>query len=147
MKALAIVQKFYPNVTVVKDAAKELKIEVTEKDCLSRKVKSHTECALALACKREYGLDGIIIAMRVAYMVKGTEAVRFGLGESIAREITAFDRKGSFEPGEYKLLKPTHRIGDPASSGTRNGYKKGKSGRAVRYRHITEDVRHILEAQ
>src|SRR5882724_8929230 len=118
MKALSIVQKFYPNVTSVKDSAKELKILVSERDCQSRKVKSHTECALALACKREFGLDGIVIAMRVAYMVKGTEAVRFGLGESIAREITAFDRKGSFAPGEYKLLKPTHRIGDAASSGT-----------------------------
>ncbi len=146
MKALAIVQKFYPNVEVVKDAPRELKIQVSKQDCESKKTKSHTECALALACKREFGLDGIVIAMRVAYMVKGSEAMRFGLGESIAREITAFDRKGSFEPGEYKLLKPTHRIGDPASSGTRQGYRKGKSGKTVKYRHITEDVRHILEA-
>ncbi len=143
--ALSIVQRFYPNVRSVTDTKKNVFVEVTIKDCKSKAVKNHQECALALACKRTMGLDGVIIAMRVAYLVKGKEAVRFGLGESIAREITAFDRNGSFHPGKYILLKPSHRIGNPASSGTKNGYQKGKSGRKIAYHHLTQDVRHIYE--
>ncbi len=142
MTALQIVQKFYPNVATVTDAKKETTIEVTKRDCQSKAVKNHSECALATACKRAMDLDGVVIAIRVAYLIKGNEAVRFGLGESIAREVTAFDRQGNFEPGEYTLLKPTHRIGDPASSGARK-FKRGKSGRTVKHRHMTEDVRHI----
>ncbi len=142
--ALTIVQKFYPNVASVKDSPKNLFIEVTPRDCQSKAVKNHNDCALALACKREFGLDGVVIALRAAYLIKGNEAVRFGLGESIAREITAFDRNGAFDPGKYQLVKPTHRIGDPSSSGSRTGYKKGKSGRKVKYRHITGDIRHIF---
>lgn len=142
--ALSIVQRFYPSVTTVVDATEHMKVKVTKRDCESRAVKNHQECALAIACKRSLQVNGVIIAIRAAYLVDGKKAYRYGLGESIAREVTAFDRNGRFEPGEYQLLKPSHRIGDQRSSGSRtytksNGKGKGKG----KYRHITTDIRDI----
>lgn len=142
--ALSIVQRFYPDVKTVRDAQKDLFIEVTDRDCRSKGVKQHTECALAVACKRALGVKGVIIAIRAAYIVNGKQAIRYGLGEAIAREVTAFDRNGSFEPGEYRLMVPTHKIGDPASSGSRK-YKKGGGVAKGKYRHITTDVRQIQD--
>ena len=140
--ALNIVQKFYPKVRSVVDAVEPLMVEVTKRDCESKAVKDHTECALAVACKRSLTISGVIIAIRAAYLVEGTVAYRYSLGEAIAREITAFDRKGNFEPGTYKLLVPSHRIGDPASSGSRK-WQSGKGKKKGSYRHITTDVREL----
>jgi hypothetical protein len=142
--ALSIVQKFYPKVRTVMDGSEPVTIEVSRRDCESKAVKNHRECALALACKRHFEINGVVIALRVAYLVNGNKAYRYGLGEAIAREITAFDRNGGFEPGEYTLLVPSHRIGDPRSSGGRKYTKGGKPQRRIEHRHITTDVRTLL---
>lgn len=142
MTALQIVQKFYPEVKTVVDGNSSIIVEVTKRDCESKAVKSHKDCALALACKRHFDIQGVIIAVRVAYLVEKDRAIRYGLGEAIAREITAFDRHGSFAPGEYKLLQPSHKIGDPKSSGSRTkSINKGKT--KIVHRHLTSDIRRI----
>src|SRR5438105_4939404 len=82
-RALAIVQKYFPKVTVVKDLEKDQVFEVTSADVKSAAGgrKRHAECAAALACVRQFHLDGAIISRSRGYLVKGTTATR---GETTA---------------------------------------------------------------
>lgn len=138
MKALQIVQKFYPEVTRVSDAAKPMTIQVTRRDIKKSTVQTHNSCAIASACKREKQVDGVIVAVRIAYMIYGKKATRYSIPESLAREIVAFDRNGDFAPGEYRLGKPEKKLGDPAARGSETRKKKGKK---VVYRHLTNAIR------
>ena len=60
--ALGIVRKFFPHVAAVHDALTNTQIEVTKADASSRAVKNHNACAMAVACKRKFKLDGVIIS-------------------------------------------------------------------------------------
>jgi len=146
MTALSLVRQFYPDVTSVSDAKKDLALEVISKDLLASKRKKHPECALAQACKRSYEVKGVVIALSVAYVInKDNVATRYKIPPSASREIIAFDRNGTFEPGAYTLQKPT--------KGEKLGYKpshtnpdKGVNGKTKnRYRHLTENVRSLFE--
>jgi CheY-specific phosphatase CheX len=95
--ALRIVKKFFPEVTDVEDAEKSQVIEVT--------------CAMAVACKRKYNLDGVIISVKTAYLIKGKKAKRFSLPESVSREIVSFDRDSGFAAGQYRLSKIAFGVG------------------------------------
>lgn len=101
--ALSVVRSFFPKVQKVVDASHPLRIEVTDKDASSKGNKKHDSCAMAVACKRKFHLDGVIISRSMAYLVKGNKARRFQLPQSVAREIVSFDRGAGFEPGEYRL--------------------------------------------
>lgn len=103
MTKLQIVQRFYPNVTKVIDAGAPIRVEVTDSDVKKSSRRNHNECAFAQACKRTLKADGMIVAIKTAYIIKGNKAVRFTVGDVISREITAFDRNASFEPGVYNL--------------------------------------------
>jgi hypothetical protein len=143
-KALHNVRKFFPKVTRVTDAAKGLEIEVTKQDDKVSRRNDHAGCAMAVACKREYKLDGVIIARTVAYLVKGDEAIRYYVPERATREIVSFDRGGGFAPGSYALTKPTYNLGHShgkAPEGSRGG-KTG--GLAKRFHHLTDGVRTVL---
>lgn len=137
--ALQIVKRLYPQVMSVTDSNRNVKIEVTSKDCSSRAVKDHTECALAVACKRVS--DGAIICVKTAYLIKGSKAVRYSLPESASREITAFDRNAPFEPGLYHLaaVSPSSRLMTRREPGA-----KTKNGKAPNY-HRTENIRGVVE--
>lgn len=113
--ALAIVRKYYPNISSIKDATKSLSIKVTADDCKSSRRKSPDGCPMAQACKRSY--DGAIIAMSTAYLVKGNKAIRFTVPAAVSREIVSFDRHHDFAVGTYKLNKPS------------KGYRLGRDGR------------------
>jgi hypothetical protein len=144
MTALGIVQRFYPEVKTVRDATKPLNIEVTKRDINSSAVKNHKDCALAVACKRAEAVDGAIVAVRAAYIIKGDAATRYHIPESVAREIIAFDRSGEFAPGQYRLLKPIHKLGDPAGTGSNN--RKAQPVKKRPFRHITTGIRQIRDA-
>lgn len=103
---LGIVQRHFPNVNKVQDATKNLTIEVTNDDDKKSKRRNMNECAMAVACKRAYKADGVILSRKVAYLVKGDLAIRFIIPESVAREITSFDRGAGFAPGSYHLHRP-----------------------------------------
>src|SRR5580704_307502 len=103
MTALQIVQKFYPGIKVVRDAKTPVRIEVLKRDIDDSDVRSHKFCAVARACKRAQHIDGAIIALKVAYLIKGGEALRYSMPESLSREIVAYDRNGDFAPGTYRL--------------------------------------------
>lgn len=102
--ALGIVRKYYPQVTRVVEAKRDLQILVTPADSRRSTKKSPNTCALARACEREY--EGAIISMSVAYLVKGDKAMRYMVPAAVSREIVSFDRHQDFAPGDYKLKAP-----------------------------------------
>jgi hypothetical protein len=139
--ALQIVQHFHPEVTTVKDAKRNIHIEVLPRDTSLATVKNHKTCAMAVACKRRFHLDGVIISVGRAYLVKGKTATRFKLPESVSREIVSFDRKAGFAPGEYQLdaPSPSTRLGVRSEGGhTRH---KGRGNGDKRFQHATQDTR------
>src|SRR6266404_4466801 len=103
--SLELVRKFFPEVTRVEDSGRNSIIEVTKKDETIAKKKSHKTCAMAVACKRKFDLDGVIISVNRAYLIKDKVARRYMLPESVSREVVSFDRDAGFEPGEYELQK------------------------------------------
>lgn len=136
--ALQIVQKLYPEVTSVVDSKRNKVIEVTAKDCSSKAVKNHKECALAVACRKV--ADGAIICVKSAYLIKGTKATRYKVPESVSREITSFDRNAPFEPGTYHLtaVPASGELGAKRKPGGHTG-----NGKKADY-HRTENIREML---
>ena len=142
--ALEVVRKFFPQVKSVVDATKNAHIEVTAQDDKVAKRKSHKTCAMAVACKRKFNLDGVIISANRAYLVKGTQARRFELPPSVSREVVSFDRGGGFEPGDYELSRPgpAHRLGAiPKSHGNENN---GRTRPERKFAHKTGGIRLAL---
>lgn len=139
-RALTRVQKLYPKVTVVVDAAEPISVTVTRADSDSGHSLEVTECALAIACKREFKLVGAIIGLSFSYLIRGTTAFRFHTPTSVAREITTFDRHHDFAPGTYSLrpVTPVHRLG------VRTGRPRGNANPSAKPRgpyHMTAGVR------
>ena len=141
--ALNIVRKFFgANITEVEDSDKPINVEVTARDVNASERKAHAGCALAVACKRSKGLDGVLISTSTAYLVKGHKAVRYRVPPSVAREIVSFDRGSGFEPGEYRLdiVPPTSRFGETRSTGKSNGGHRKPQARHL----ISHNVRSVL---
>lgn len=146
-RALSIVQAVFPNVLKVVDAKKDTVTEVTKRDTSSATVRNHKACAMAVACKRKLDLDGVIMSVSTAYLIKGDTATRYLVPEAVSREITSFDRNATFEPGEYRLKAPgrTNRL-DFGRHGTvpDRSPKAGNGNFSKRYRHKTEGIRASL---
>jgi len=142
--ALQVVKKFFPQVKTVVDANRNARIKVTGKDEKLANKKSHKTCAMAVACKREFHLDGVIISANRAYLVKGDQARRFELPPSVTKEIVSFDRGAGFEPGTYELSKvsPTARLDHPKRNGTGHSSRGGDKPR--KFRHKTGGIRIAL---
>lgn len=142
-QALNVVRKFFPNVKRVVDANRNAVIEVTAKDASSKAVKDHNACAMAVACKRKFHLDGVIISRSVAYLIKGNKARRFKLPESVSREVVSFDRGAGFAIGTYELssISPTSRLGLSHPGNERTTIRDHEPPRS---RHMTTRVRSVL---
>lgn len=142
MSAINVVRKFFPKVNIVVDSSRNAMIEVTKADAGSRAVKDHSACAMAVACKRKFHLDGVIISRTIAYLIKGKQARRFHLPESVSREVVSFDRGSGFSPGKYELsrIPPMSRLGVHAA-----GVVSGNKSSAPRAKaHFTTNVRSVL---
>lgn len=147
MSTLSVVNKFFPKVTSVIDATHNQAIEVTLKDASSKAVKDHKGCAMAVACKRKFHLDGVIISRSVAYLVKGKQARRFKLPQSVSREVVSFDRGAGFAPGIYALAKVPmlNRQGARAKrDDPKRSHKSQNPNKIKRFRHLTINVRSVL---
>ena len=143
--SLRIVKQFFPEVTKVTDADKPLHVTVTAGDNKSSQVRNHNACAMAVACKRQEKCDGVIVAVGVAYTIKGQEAVRYVLPPSVSREVVSFDRKAGFVPGEYQLSVPAKRIGARTGKESEsNSGRQNSGGIKRRFRHFTEGIRTAL---
>ena len=141
--ALKIVQRRFPQVSKIVDSRKPLSIEVTGRDVNSAKRKDHQVCAMAVACKRKFKLDGVIISVKRAYAIKGNRAVRFDIPETVSREIVSFDRGAEFVPGNYRLnaIPKSSRSGRSTPRAPRpNGGRK----RPYAHIHKTEGIRAVL---
>ncbi len=141
--AIDIVQKVFPNVKRVVDAKKDSDFEVTKRDTSSATVRNHKACAMAVACKRKLDLDGVIMSVSTAYLVKGDTATRYKVPPSVSREIVAFDRQASFEPGEYKLKAVPSSASLGAHQGGADSPRKARSN-GKRFRHKTDNIRASL---
>ncbi len=143
MSTLSVVKKFFPNVKFVTDAKTNAFIEVTDADVKKSKLKNHKECAMAVACKRKFKLDGVIIAKSVAYLVKGNKARRFDVPESVSREVVSFDRGSGFSPGNYALraVSPANRMDRPKRE--KLSAERNHKGNPIekRFQHRTDNVR------
>ncbi|MDA4119962.1 MAG: hypothetical protein OK436_05190 [Thaumarchaeota archaeon] len=141
--AISVVRKFFPEVKFIEDAGRNAMIEVTKADEASAKRKSHKTCAMAVACKRKFSLDGVVISVNTAYLVKGDTAKRYVLPQSVSREVVSFDRDGGFAPGEYQLSKvpEARKLGkhDTGNGHGPNGHVKERV-----FRHHTEGIRTSL---
>jgi hypothetical protein len=70
--SLAMVKRHFPKVESVEDADKPIIVEVTDDDVAHANIKDHETCALAIACKRSFKADGVIIGMtHVNYQGQG----------------------------------------------------------------------------
>lgn len=146
--SLKVVQKYFPHVKSVKDAKSNIKIEVTKQDDKMATRKAHKNCAMAVACKRKMKLDGVIISVGTAYMVKGDRATRFHLPERVSREVVSFDRGGGFDTGVYQLDKPcpSNRLGSPNNSRGRHGSKE-YTGKVKKHKVLTRGIRSVLGSE
>lgn len=120
------------------DAKNVLLLEIKRPDILGSSKADAANCAAARALKRCYGSDARVFLTRT-YVKIGNAWARFMTPEAISREITAFDRGATFEPGEYTLNPPpkTMRLDYRAKP---TGPKK-TSGKSSKPRHVTASVR------
>ena len=133
------IRRLFPHLKDAVDATEPIEVSVTQNDCDAGKAMQAGECAMAVAAKRQYKADGIVIGVSASYLIKGTRAIRYQTPASVAREIVSFDRHHDFAPGNYKLsaVSPARRFGV-------NTHQKGgghKSKRIVH--HHTVRVREL----
>lgn len=143
--ALKFVQDRFPQVRTAVDADKPIQIEVLPEDVKQSTRKNHRACAMAVACKRSMHLDGIIVSVKVAWLIKGKKATRYTIPPSVSREITSFDRGAGFMPGTYQLSRPssTHRLGNGHVGGP-DPRNREKARKRPAVRHYTTGIRAIL---
>lgn len=139
-----MVKRFFPKVTALKDADHRAIVEVTNADNNNAQVKSHQTCALAIACKRYFKADGVIIGLTTSWIIRGSVATRYRNAGTVSREITSFDRNAGFDAGLYLLTPATasNRLGMPRS--TNPNRKALGNGKRRTFRHFTRNVRASL---
>jgi hypothetical protein len=90
----------------VRDAKKPLILEVTTDDIEHSNPLDKAGCAAAVAVMRQEGVSNAYIHLSKAYIERGDYYERYEIPGSLRSEIIAYDRKGSFEPDEFKLRAP-----------------------------------------
>lgn len=127
------------------DAKKPLVLHVDATDISSASLKEPNDCAVARACRRElHAIEARVHLGRVYIRTNKSSWTRYMTPKTMRQEIIAFDRGGSFEPGEFVLSapKPSARLGKrsggkdkPRTLAQRRAAKKRKSP------HILTNVR------
>ena len=90
----------------VVDATKPISIHITQRDTTDGANKDPAGCAAARAVKRDLHCVSARVHIGRVYVETPKQWVRYHTPRSLRTEIIAFDRGGSFEPGEYKLGVP-----------------------------------------
>jgi hypothetical protein len=121
----------------VVDATKRVKIMITKKDTVEGDNKNPSSCAAARAATRIENCISARVHLGRVYIEQKDKWVRYQTPESLRSEIIAFDRGGSFQPGEYDLrpMSPANteraRKAGPAISRNKPGNLPTKSPRKV----------------
>jgi hypothetical protein len=121
------------------DAKEPLEFTVTKRDARVGGIQAPDSCAMALACKREHHSKDVRIHLNFSYVLEKDHWVRYRTPACVTREIIAFDRGGTFDPGEYMLLVPYKSCRIGLVKGPRKRLNKRVSSK--RYMHITANVR------
>lgn len=128
--------------TPVKDAKKDVTVNISTRDCRRGSAKDPSKCAAALACRRELSATDTRIHVGRCYLKIAGKWLRYRPAQALRSEIIAFDRGGEFKPGQYLLrtipldcTKRTKRAA--AKSGKGNGVK----GKKNRRHHVVAGIR------
>ena len=83
------------------DATKAVTIHIEPADIKKGNTKNPSACAAAQACMRELNANAAKIHIGRSYLLIDKRWIRFKTSRALRTEIVAFDRGGTFEPGEY----------------------------------------------
>lgn len=93
----------------IEDAKEPLVLEVKPIDVVRATDKNSKVCAYARACERQFkekGVEAAFFFRTAAYLEYEDKLVRYFLPGSVQKEIVAFDRHKTMEPGTYQLTPP-----------------------------------------
>lgn len=124
----------------VVDAKTSLKLSITPHDIKISSKKDSSNCAAAVACKRQLHAAEVRVHLSRTYIRKKTGPwVRYLTPRELRTEIVAFDRGGRFQPDSYSLAAPhkSNRLGVPRANGP--GKKKGR--KMLKPHHVLTNVR------
>jgi hypothetical protein len=101
----------------VYDAKRPISITVTAKDVANAKRKSPGACVAALAAMRGLHAKEVRVHLGRVYVRHTQSWLRYETKPRLRNEIIAYDRGGTFEPGEYDAPPPSvgHRAGERGS--------------------------------
>lgn len=126
---------------IIVDAKRSVTLHISKADVAKSDRKRPESCAAANCIKRELHAKEVRVHLSRVY-IRTNEGnwQRYVTPDNLRSEIIAFDRGGSFAPGEYKLIpfQPSHRLAKKRKSG-----KSGKfPQRGNRQKpHVVKDVR------
>jgi hypothetical protein len=123
-------------------ATKPVTIIITASDCRLGKVKEPESCAAAKAALRLKGCTEARVHLGRTYLKIGRKWLKYMTPDSLRSEIVAFDRGGSFSPGEYTLRPIPDSI--RLMEGKAKSFGAPKKGRPGYHRkhHVISGVRH-----
>ena len=124
----------------VTDATKPITIKITNSDVRLSHKKQPGACAAAKCCMRQMGVKAARVHVGRSYLQIGNKWMRYLTSPQLRQEIIAFDRGGTFEPGEYRLtpLQPSHK-----ATGKRYGGEAATPSRKPKKRRSYHIVRAI----
>ncbi len=96
------------------DSTRALRVTINKNDIAKADVKNPEDCVIARAVRREHHVKEVRVHLGRVYL-RANEGnwVRYFTTRALRTEIIAFDRGGTFEPGEYSLkgVPPSHKLG------------------------------------
>jgi hypothetical protein len=107
------------------NAKRAITLNIIKNDIAKADPKEPADCAVARACRRELHAKEVRVHLGRVYL-RSNESnwVRYLTPKAMRAEIIAFDRGGSFEPGEFQLAPP------PPSKQTGKRQSKSNSRKA-----------------
>lgn len=138
----------------VVDATTPLIVGVAQKDINGAKRKDSKVCGFARACERQFPIEAAFFFKSTAWLEYKDKIVRYHLPPSMQKEIVAFDRNKTMEPGVYRLsaVRPTGtlkakeaRRAKEKAAGVKNHLGTGKIKRTKMFRHQTTNIRSTFD--
>lgn len=119
------------------NSSRPMEIYITKEDVSFAKSKEPDACAAAVACLRNPGVQKALVHLSVTFIKTRGKWFRYRTPVGLRDEIVAFDRGGSFYPGDFKLLPVPVSMARHRSSGSR----QSSSSAPKRIVHMVQGVR------
>jgi hypothetical protein len=134
----------------IRDAKQPLQLEVKRCDIAAAEKKNATCCGFAQACKRTMDVRNAYFFRSTAYLETDKGIVRYKLPSSMQKEIVAFDRNKTMEPGTYQLAKPSPSMGKAYrkkldKKREQTSHRGRVTARKNRFVHKTANVREMFQ--